>query len=79
MQDFFGVTETPRVGAKTPVLELWAPNGRAEQVTQDLESFWREHYPGLKRTLSRRYPKHHWPDDPISAPPVRLKRKLQQR
>jgi len=65
LQDFFGLTETPTVLDKTlPLtLHLLAPNQRAIQVTQDLKSFWKNQYPEIKKELSRRYPKHAWPDD----------------
>jgi ATP-dependent helicase HrpB len=42
LQDFFGMTETPRVGRDgTPlVIHLLAPNQRAVQTTTDLAGFW---------------------------------------
>jgi ATP-dependent helicase HrpB len=66
MQDFFGMSEGPRVGGgKVPlVLELNAPSGRAQQVTTDLAGFWQRHYPSIRRELMRRYPRHAWPEDP---------------
>ena len=73
LQDFFGLTRTPRVvGEQLPLtLHLLAPNQRAVQVTNDLAGFWERHYPGIRRELSRRYPKHPWPEDGASAqPPV---------
>jgi ATP-dependent helicase HrpB len=76
LQDFFGVDRVPSVGQTSAVVELWAPNGRAVQVTRDLNSFWREHYPSLRKALSRRYPKHHWPEKPLDSRAVRLKRHL---
>jgi len=71
LQDFFGMRAGPKlVDCRVPVtLHLLAPNRRAVQVTTDLESFWSTHYPDLRRSLSRRYPKHDWPDDPITAKP----------
>ena len=62
IQDFYGMTQTPRVaGGRVPVLlEILAPNHRPAQVTDDLAGFWERTYPELKRTLSRRYPKHEW-------------------
>jgi ATP-dependent helicase HrpB len=70
LQDFFGMRDGPRVGRGVPlVLHLRAPNGRDVQVTTDLAGFWERHYPGLRRTLMRRYPKHDWPEDPLSASP----------
>lgn len=76
MQDFFGLAEGPRLGSEPLVVHLWAPNRRAEQVTRDLAGFWREHYPALFKRLSRRYPKHHWPERPREARAVRLKSRL---
>ena len=50
MQDFFGMSEGPRIGGgKVPlVLELNAPSGRAQQVTTDLAGFWQRHYPSIR-------------------------------
>ncbi|MFH1811490.1 MAG: ATP-dependent helicase HrpB [Pseudomonadota bacterium] len=69
MQDFFGLTETPRIGGGrvTLQLQLLAPNHRAVQVTQDLAGFWEVHYPALRRQLMRRYPRHAWAEDPRTA------------
>ena len=68
MQDFFGLARAPTVGdGKVPlVLHLLAPNQRPVQVTQDLPGFWVKHYPGLRKQLMRRYPKHAWPEDPTA-------------
>lgn len=74
LQDFFGMGQGPTVaGGRVPlVLHLLAPNGRAQQVTTDLAGFWDRHYPALRRELSRRYPRHSWPEDPrTAAPPAR--------
>jgi len=66
LQDFFGVRETPRVaGGKVPVVvRLLAPNQRPVQMTSDLAGFWERLYPEVRRELSRRYPKHKWPERP---------------
>jgi ATP-dependent helicase HrpB len=68
LQDFFGLAEGPRiVGGRVPlVLHLQAPNRRAVQVTSDLSGFWQRHYPDLRKQLKRRYPKHRWPEDPMT-------------
>jgi ATP-dependent helicase HrpB len=76
LQDFFGMAQGPAVaGGRVPlVLHLLAPNGRAQQVTTDLAGFWDRHYPTLRRELSRRYPRHAWPEDPrhaVPSPPLR--------
>ena len=68
MQDFFGLARGPAIlGGQLPlVLHLLAPNQRAVQVTQDLPGFWSKHYPGLRNALARRYPRHVWPEDPLT-------------
>ena len=77
LQDFFGLQAGPAVcsGRAPLVLHLLAPNGRAVQVTRDLAGFWRQHYPAIRRELSRRYPRHPWPEDGATAtPPAPRKR-----
>jgi ATP-dependent helicase HrpB len=71
LQDFFGMHEGPRVadGQVALTLHLLAPNQRAVQVTQDLAGFWQRHYPGVRKELMRRYPKHDWPEDGAHATP----------
>jgi ATP-dependent helicase HrpB len=76
MQELFGQRDTPRVldGQVKVLLHLLAPNGRAEQVTEDLSSFWANVYPQSRRELMRRYPRHAWPEDPLTAAPQRRPR-----
>lgn len=62
IQDLF---DAPRAfaiarGRVTLAIEILAPNQRPVQVTEDLESFWRAHYPRVKQELRRKYPKHAW-------------------
>jgi ATP-dependent helicase HrpB len=66
LQDFFGMRETPRIGAdRTPlVVHLLAPNQRPVQTTTDLAGFWERLYPQVRRELMRRYPRHSWPERP---------------
>ncbi len=64
LQDFFGVRETPRINGTPVVVHLLAPNRRPVQVTTDLAGFWERLYPQVRRELSRRYPKHKWPEKP---------------
>ena len=73
IQEVFGWTETPRIaGGRVPVtLKLLSPAHRPAQVTTDLASFWSETYFEVKKDLQGRYPKHYWPDDPLSAPATR--------
>jgi len=66
IQDAFGTFQIPHVAnGKIPVLvHLCAPNGRPAQLTQDLDSFWRNTYKDVRKLLRGRYPKHDWPENP---------------
>jgi ATP-dependent helicase HrpB len=68
LQDFFGMRETPRIarGQVPVVLRLLAPNQRPVQMTSDLAGFWERLYPQVRKELSRRYPKHKWPENPVA-------------
>jgi len=69
LQDFFGMTQGPSLmGGRLPLtLHLLAPNQRPVQVTQDLTSFWKNAYPQIRKELSRQYPRHKWPGNPLQA------------
>ena len=73
LQEVFGLTETPRVGGgRVPVLlHLLGPNYRPVQITSDLASFWANVYQRVRKDLRADYPRHSWPDDPLTAPAVR--------
>ncbi len=78
LQEVFGWTDTPRVAGETVpvVLHLLGPNYRPVQITQDLRSFWANTYFQVKKDLKARYPKHSWPDDPLTAEAVRRGRSM---
>ncbi len=73
IQEVFGWTETPHIAdGKVPlVLHLLSPAGRPTAVTSDLASFWQTTYPQVRAELRGRYPKHRWPEDPMTATPAR--------
>lgn len=73
VQELFGWKETPRVarGKVAVQLHLLGPNRRPQQITEDLANFWKETYIQVRKDLRRRYPKHHWPEDPITAKATR--------
>jgi ATP-dependent helicase HrpB len=72
LQELFGCAATPAIlEGRVPVtLELLSPAHRPVQVTRDLAGFWRTSYFDVRRDLRGRYPKHPWPDDPLTAPPT---------
>ena len=72
LQEMFGLAETPRVGkGRVPLtLHLLSPAHRPVQVTADLGGFWRGAYADVRKDLRGRYPRHHWPEDPLQAAPT---------
>ena len=77
LQECFGMLATPKVaGGKVPVvMRLLSPAQRPVQVTKDLESFWKEGYPLVRKDMRGRYPKHYWPEDPFTAVATRRVRR----
>lgn len=73
LQEVFGLEATPRIGGgRVPVtFKLLSPAQRPVQVTRDLASFWRGAYAEVRKDMRGRYPKHHWPENPLQAQPVR--------
>lgn len=73
LQELFGLLDTPKVnqGKVVVLIEMLSPGYKPVQLTQDLKSFWANGYFEVKKELKRRYPKHEWPEDPISAEAVR--------
>ena len=80
LQEMFGQTETPAVaeGAVPVLVHLLSPAGRPVQVTADLAGFWRDGYKAVRAELRGRYPKHPWPEDPLTALPSRRTKKAMQ-
>jgi ATP-dependent helicase HrpB len=73
LQEVFGLDATPRIGkGRIPVtFKLLSPAQRPVQVTRDLASFWRGSYADVRKDMRGRYPKHHWPENPLEAQPTR--------
>lgn len=73
LQECFGMTDTPRIaeGRVPLMMHLLSPAGRPVQVTKDLASFWRNGYFEVRKDLKGRYPRHPWPDNPLTAAATR--------
>ncbi len=73
LQEMFGETKTPSVaGGTVPlVVHLLSPAKRPLAVTQDLPSFWKNTYPKIRTQMRADYPKHPWPEDPLTAVPTK--------
>jgi ATP-dependent helicase HrpB len=71
LQELFGLLDTPRIAAgRVPVLlHLLSPGFKPMQITSDLRSFWSSAYFEVRKDLRVRYPKHKWPEDPLTATP----------
>lgn len=71
LQDFYGTLKTPHIcnGTIPLVVHLLAPNMQSVQVTTNLQGFWEKGYLEVKNELSRKYPRHAWPDNPKTAEP----------
>ena len=73
LQEVFGLFETPTVneGKNKILMHLLSPGYKPVQITQDLKSFWEKTYFEVRKELLSRYPKHHWPENPLTAEAMR--------
>ncbi len=73
LQEVFGLQQTPRVGggAVAVTFKLLSPAQRPVQITRDLAGFWRSSYAEVRKEMRGRYPRHHWPENPLEAAPSR--------
>ncbi len=78
IHEFYGLKETPKIAQNKIVLtlKLLGPHKMPIQVTKDLQGFWQKTYLEMKKELQREYPRHHWPENPATAPAILLKRQL---
>ncbi len=79
LQECFGLMETPKVaeGRVPIVMTLLSPAQRPIQVTKDLKGFWTGAYQLVRKDMRGRYPKHNWPEDPLTAVATRRTLKRQ--
>jgi ATP-dependent helicase HrpB len=79
LQEMFGYEGQPSVlkGLVPLLIHLLSPAKRPLQVTQDLPHFWRNSYAEVRKDMRGRYPKHPWPEDPLSHEATRFTKKRQ--
>jgi ATP-dependent helicase HrpB len=76
LQELFGVTRHPTVGAENLPLRitLLSPARAPVQVTTDLPRFWATSYADVRKDIRGAYPRHPWPEDPtVEEPTLRAK------
>ncbi|MBB2964829.1 ATP-dependent helicase HrpB [Methylobacterium sp. R2-1] len=73
VQELFGLDRHPTLGGgRVPlVLHLLSPAHRPIQITRDLPGFWRGSWSAVRSEMRGRYPRHPWPEDPLSEAPTR--------
>jgi ATP-dependent helicase HrpB len=73
LQEVFGLAESPRIGGGVVPLmfKLLSPAQRPVQITRDLKGFWASSYFDVRRDMRGRYPRHHWPENPLEAQATR--------
>ncbi|MCJ2098181.1 ATP-dependent helicase HrpB [Methylobacterium sp. E-046] len=71
VQELFGLDRHPTAGGRPLVLHLLSPAQRPIQITRDLPGFWRGSWSAVRAEMRGRYPRHSWPEDPLSEAPTR--------
>ncbi|MDQ2078284.1 ATP-dependent helicase HrpB [Marinimicrobium sp. ABcell2] len=80
LQEFFGCESLALAQGRVPLrIHLASPNGSPLAITADLASFWKQAYPEVRKQMRGRYPKHPWPEDPLTHTATHLtKKRLQE-
>lgn len=78
LQEFFGCEQLQLAGGRIPLkIHLLSPNGSPLAITTNLQTFWQQAYPEVRKEMRGRYPRHPWPDNPLEHEATALtKRKL---
>lgn len=80
LQEFFGCEQLQLADGKLPLkINLLSPNGSPVAITMNLQTFWQQGYPDVRKDMRGRYPRHPWPENPLEHEATALtKRKLAQ-
>ncbi|AFM11800.1 ATP-dependent helicase HrpB [Turneriella parva] len=68
IQEVFGLATQPMLaGGKLAVtFELLSPGRQPIAVTKNLPELWKSTYADIRKEMRGQYPKHFWPEDPLS-------------
>jgi ATP-dependent helicase HrpB len=68
IQEVFGLASQPVLaGGKLPVtFELLSPGRQPIAITKNLPELWKSTYADIRKEMRGQYPKHFWPEDPLS-------------
>ena len=69
IQEVFGLQHSPKILNNTLSLQihLLSPSLQALQISNDLQSFWKNSYAEVRKELRGKYKRHYWPEDPYTA------------
>ena len=67
LQEMFGTATHPQLAGLALRITLLSPAGRPVQTTTDLPGFWRGSYADVRKEMRGRYPRHPWPENPLTA------------
>jgi len=78
LQEFFGCEQLELAAGKLPLkIHLLSPNGIPLAITTNLQTFWQQAYPDVRKEMRGKYPRHPWPENPLEHEATALtKRKL---
>jgi ATP-dependent helicase HrpB len=68
IQEVFGLATQPMLaGGKLPItFELLSPGRQPIAITKNLPELWKSTYADIRKEMRGQYPKHFWPEDPLS-------------
>ena len=74
LQEMFGYQGNPSIlkGEVQLMIHLLSPARRPLQITQDLPHFWANSYFDVRKDMRGKYPKHHWPENPMETEATRF-------
>jgi ATP-dependent helicase HrpB len=76
LQEFFGCEQLQLGDGKIPLkIHLLSPNGSPLAITTNLQTFWQQAYPEVRKEMRGRYPRHPWPENPLEHEATALTKK----